>query len=84
MLKSYPAIFHKEDDGSFWVEFPEFHGGTQGDSLEESMKNAKEMLESVLALYIDEGKELPIPTDINTLTVENGFVSMILADPTLK
>lgn len=30
MLKSYPAIFHKEDDGRFWVEFPEFHGGTQG------------------------------------------------------
>ena len=79
MLKSYPAIFHKEDDGRFWVEF---HGGTQGDSLEESMKNAKEMLESVLALYIDEGKELPTPTDINTLTVENRFVSMILADPT--
>ena len=24
MLKSYPAIFHKEDDGRFWVEFPEF------------------------------------------------------------
>ena len=40
------------------------------------------MLESALALYIDEGKELPTPTDINTLTVENGFVSMILADPT--
>ena len=46
------------------------------------LKNAKEMLESALALYIDEGKELPTPTDINTLTVENGFVSMILADPT--
>ena len=30
MLKSYPAIFHKEDDGRFWVEFPESHGGTQG------------------------------------------------------
>ena len=40
------------------------------------------MLESALALNIDEGKELPTPTDINTLTVENRFVSMILADPT--
>ena len=30
MLKSYPAIFHKEEDGSYWVEFPEFGGGTQG------------------------------------------------------
>ena len=26
MLKSYSAIFHKEDDGSFWVEFPGFGG----------------------------------------------------------
>ncbi|NQM49992.1 HicB family protein, partial [Streptococcus suis] len=29
MLKSYPAIFHKDEQG-YWVEFPEFSGGTQG------------------------------------------------------
>ena len=47
MLKSYPAIFHKEED-SYWVEFPEFSGGTEGDNIEEAMVNAHQMLESVL------------------------------------
>lgn len=40
LLKSYPAIFHKENDGSFWVEIPGFGGGTEGDDVEEAMKNA--------------------------------------------
>lgn len=82
MLKSYPAIFHKEKDGSFWIEFPEFGGGTQGTNVEETLKNACEMLESVLATYIDEELNMPKPSDIATLSVKDGFVSMIQADPT--
>lgn len=82
MLKSYPAIFHKEKDGSFWIEFPEFGGGTQGTNVEETLKNAREMLESVLATYIDEELNMPKPSDITTLSVKDGFVSMIQADPT--
>lgn len=81
MLKSYPALFHKEEDGSYWVEFPEFAGGTQGDDLEEAMKNAREMLESVLAAYLDDGMELPVPSDMGELTVEDGFASLIQVDP---
>ncbi|HFI0026789.1 TPA: type II toxin-antitoxin system HicB family antitoxin [Streptococcus suis] len=81
MLKSYPAIFHKDEQG-YWVEFPEFSGGTQGDNLEEAMYNAREFLESSIALYIDEGMELPKASDIKELTAPDGFVSMIQADPT--
>ena len=46
MLKTYPAIFHKEEGGSFWVECPGFGGETEGKDIEEAMKNAREMLES--------------------------------------
>ncbi|WP_449461041.1 type II toxin-antitoxin system HicB family antitoxin [Streptococcus suis] len=81
MLKSYPAIFHKDEQG-YWVEFPEFRGGTQGDNLEEAMYNAREFLESSIALYIDEGMELPKASDIKELSAPDGFVSMIQADPT--
>ena len=80
MLKTYPAIFHKEETG-YWVEFPEFGGGTEGKNIEEAMKNAREMLENVLASYIDEGMELPIPSDILKIEVSDGFVSMIQVDP---
>lgn len=80
MLKTYPAIFHKEEEG-YWVEFPEFGGGTQGEDLEEAMKNARQMLESVLAFYLDEGMKLPNPSEIRKLSVEDGFATMIQADP---
>ena len=36
MLKTYPAIFHKEGTG-YWVEFPEFGGGTEGKNIDEGM-----------------------------------------------
>lgn len=81
MLKSYPALFYQESDGSYWVEFPEFAGGTHGDNIEDAMKNAHEMLESILAAYIDEDMEFPIPSDITQLTIENGFVSLIQVNP---
>lgn len=86
MLKSYPAIFHKEKDGSYWVEFPGFGGGTEGSDVEEAMKNAREMLENSLAAYLDEGLTLPKVIDMNELSVFDGFISLIQADlsPYLK
>ena len=80
MLKSYPAIFHREGTG-YWVEFPEFGGGTEGETLELAMKNAREMLESVLASYIDEGLALPTPSDIAELKAPDGFVTLIQVNP---
>lgn len=82
MLKTYPAIFHKEEDGSYWVEFPDFGGGTEGADIEEAMIRSREMLESVLASYLDEGMALPGVTAIETLKIEDGFTTLIQADPT--
>ena len=81
MLKSYPAIFHREEDGSYWVEFTGVGGGTEWSDVEEAMKNAREMLESSLAAYLDEGLTLPKVIDMNELSVEDGFISLIQADP---
>lgn len=81
MLKTYPAIFHKENQG-YWVEFPGFGGGTQGNNLEEAMKHAREFLESTLALYLDEGMTLPERVDLDTLEAPDGFVTLVQADPT--
>ena len=81
MLKTYPAIFHKEG-GGYWVEFPDFGGGTEGSDLEAAMINAREMLEGILASYLDEGMKLPTSTDIQTLNVADGFATLIQANPT--
>ena len=82
MKKTYPAIFHKDGNDGYWIEFPEFGGGTEGEDLEDAMKNAREMLEGVLASYLDEGMALPIASDIQKISVNDGFVTMIQADPT--
>lgn len=80
MLKTYPAIFH-EDGTGFWVEFPEFGGGTQGADLEEAMLNARQLLEELLASYLDDGLVLPIPSRLSDIEVDDGFVTLIQADP---
>ncbi|GAB2022321.1 type II toxin-antitoxin system HicB family antitoxin [Pseudolactococcus yaeyamensis] len=81
MLKTYPAIFHKEDNG-FWVEFPEFNGATEGNTLDAAITNAQEFLAGILAYYIDENKDLPTPSDITQLATTDGFTSLIQVDPT--
>jgi small ligand-binding sensory domain FIST len=42
MKKLYPAVFRKDEDGSFWVEFPDLPGClTDGATLDLAMKNAE-------------------------------------------
>ena len=46
----YPAVFH-EEDGAYWVEFPDLPGClTQGESEQEALDMAKD----ALGLYLDE------------------------------
>lgn len=44
LKKTYPAIFH-EDNNAYWVEFPDLEGClTNGETVELAFKNAKEAL----------------------------------------
>ena len=44
MTKVYPAIIH-EENGSYWVEFPDLEGcSTYGETLEETLDLASEAL----------------------------------------
>ena len=81
MLKTYPAIFHQEEDNAYWVEFPNFQGGTQGDDLEEAMLMAKEFLAGSIAYFLEEDIALPTPVDITKLAATDGFATLIQADP---
>lgn len=83
MKKTYPAIFIPEENG-FSVIFPEFSGGTQGKDLEDSMYQAKEMLDGVLSYYIEENISLPIPSNIYDIQLEDegSFVTLVQGDPT--
>ena len=61
----YPSKFHKEDN-CYWVEFPDLPGCfTQGETLEEAFRMAKE----ALALWLD-GAEPVTPSSVENITVK--------------
>jgi antitoxin HicB len=60
---AYPAIIKKSRDGTFDVQFVDFKEGfTYGDTLEDAINNAAEVLSGVLESYIAHKRDIPIPS----------------------
>ncbi len=80
----YPAVFSPEDPG-YSVEFPDLPGCcTCGDSLEESLSMAKDALSLFLVELEDEKQDIPEPSPIQSLSLEeNSFASLINVDTTI-
>ena len=73
----YPAIFHKEETGGYWVEFPDLPGCfSQGETLEEAYVMSKE----ALALWLDDCENIA-PSALEAITVSgNDKVMLVEAD----
>ncbi len=72
MIKVYPAIIHNDDDG-FWIEFPDLPGCyTDGDSIEELMENATEVLGAFIAVKMEQNEEIPNASKIDDIVQEQG------------
>lgn len=57
----YPALFHKAEEGGFWVSFPDIPEClTQGDDMAQAYEMAVDALS--LALTCRENEQQPIPT----------------------
>lgn len=79
MTKVYPAIIHKED--GYWVEFPDLSGCfTNGGTLEETMDMAREALGLYLVSLEEDGQELPVPSNIEDITVSDGHTTYVSTD----
>ena len=51
------VVVHEAEEGGYWAEVPAIPGcATQGDSLEELMKNVQEAVEGCLAVEVEESK----------------------------
>jgi antitoxin HicB len=60
---AYPAQLEAEGDGGYVVTFPDFGvGATQGDSYDEALTQAADLLETMIANYMAEGWDLPAPS----------------------
>lgn len=70
---AYPALFH-EEDGSYWVEFPDLEGClTDGDTIEEAYKHAKE----ALGFYLDRNGDV----DERTINKPSEVKDIVNANP---
>ena len=78
----YPAIFTKEENGLYSVEFPDIEGCvTCGDNLADALYMAEDVLAFTLYDYERDGKEAPAPSDPDGIEVSNGsFVNCVLCD----
>ena len=60
---AYPAQLEAEGNGGYVVTFPDFGvGATQGDTLDEALAQAADLLETMVANYMAEGWDLPAPS----------------------
>ena len=51
-------VIHRADEGGYWAEVPSIPGcGTQGDSIEELLKNVHEAVEGCLSVDV---RDVPI------------------------
>lgn len=76
----YPAILHKED-GAYWVEFPDLVGCQSfGDTLTETVENAKEALAGYCLTMIEQRMKLPVPSELDAIDSEGGTIAVIEAN----
>lgn len=67
----YPALFHKAEEGGFWVSFPDFSECfTEGDNMEEAYKMAFDALGLAISTRLENNEELPSPSSFENIVVE--------------
>ena len=62
-LAAYPAKFQPEPEGGYTVTFPDFgFGATYGATRDEALRQAADLLETIVANVLAEGWDLPAPS----------------------
>ena len=77
----YPAVFHRAEEGGFWVSFPDFpECFTECDDMTRAYEMAVEAMGLALVSRKEEGEEIPSPTEIDKVDVEEGTLAIIEFD----
>ncbi|MCL2087823.1 MAG: type II toxin-antitoxin system HicB family antitoxin [Oscillospiraceae bacterium] len=80
MRHVYPAIFRPEEGYGFCIFFPDIRkGATQGDDITDGIIMAEDFLVSALCKMEDTGEEIPKPSDINFLPLEEGDIATFIS-----
>lgn len=78
----YPALFHKAEEGGFWVSFPDLpECFTQGDDMAKAYEMAADALGLALVSREQEQQLLPAASDPTMLSTEpDSFLAVIEFD----
>ena len=78
----YPALFHKAEEGGFWISFPDIPEClTQGDDMTQAYEMAVDALGLALTCREKEHQPLPNPSDPTAIKPEtNSFLAVIEFD----
>lgn len=73
----YPALFHKAEEGGFWITFPDFpECMTQGENMQDSYSMAYDALELAVASRLENDE--PLPTEPHTCPFDTNSFSVIV------
>ena len=77
----YPALFHKSEEGGFWISFPDFpECFTEGDDMKQAYEMAVEALGLALVNRKEEKEEIPDPSDLDKIQNEYGTIVIVEFD----
>jgi len=78
----YPAIFHKNDDGSYTVVYPDLPGCiSEGKNLGNALVMAQSALKQWLGYLADKEQEIPSPSVLGDIKISTGeLVNLICTE----
>lgn len=75
----YPSVFNKEEDGRYFVYFPDVEGcNTQGDSIDNAYEMAFDALGLTLSYLKDNNLAIPTPSQPEKIELEDNEVIVII------
>ena len=77
----YPAIFHKAEEGGFWISFPDLpECFTEGEDMAQAYKMAVEALGLAIVSRKENQEEIPEATEIDKIDPGDGRVVIVEFD----
>ena len=78
----FPAVFTREDNGSYSVNFPDVKNCfTGGENLASAIEAAEDVLGTMLTFYEDEHRDIPDPSPLESIQTSDGeFVNYVACD----
>lgn len=75
----YPALFHKAEEGGFWISFPDIPEClTQGDNMEDAYNMAIDALGLCLTDMEKNNIPFPAPSSVDKITVDDDAILVVI------